>query len=103
MKSIKLKLFTLIAFSTIVLLAFTMVSVTPKKRKIPFVPPKGCVFRTVMGEESSEGSAVYKTPEKVLASVNNGLTWISTAQNENGGWGAGSHYQQSVMDPHAVE
>jgi len=101
MRSIKFELFAVAACSFIVLLAFSLRTVTPKKKKIAFVP-KGCVFRTVMGEESSAGASIFKTPEKVVASVTNGLKWISQAQNENGGWGAGSHYHQEVMDPHAV-
>ncbi|HJW30234.1 MAG TPA: hypothetical protein VJ508_13420, partial [Saprospiraceae bacterium] len=64
--------------------------------------PKGCVFRTLMGEESSDSSFRYKTPEKVMMSLQKGLNWISTAQNQDGGWGAGSHSRQDVMDPHAV-
>lgn len=64
--------------------------------------PKGCVFRTVMGEESSEDMAKYKTPEMVLTSLDRGLVWMSTAQNKDGGWGAGSHATQHIRDPHAV-
>ena len=63
---------------------------------------KGCVFLTVFGEESSAAQAVYKTPERVLASTEKGLQWIAKAQLANGGWGAGSHSRQNVMDPHAV-
>jgi hypothetical protein len=104
MKFWKLQLCTFIVLSAMALLAFTMKGVAPeRKKKIPFVPPKGCVFRTVMGEESSEGQSKYKTPEKVLAAVEHGLAWLKTAQNDNGGWGAGSHYRQEVMDAHAVE
>ncbi len=65
--------------------------------------PKGCVFRTVMGEESSDSSFVFKTPEKVRQSIEHGLDWIAQAQNNNGGWGAGSHSRQDVIDPHAVQ
>lgn len=64
--------------------------------------PKGCVFRTLMGEESSDSSFVYKTDEKVQATILHGLGWISRAQNPDGGWGAGSHARQDIMDPHAV-
>jgi hypothetical protein len=104
MKFWKLQLCTLIVLSSIVLLAFTLKSVAPeRKKRIPFVPPKGCVFRTVMGEESSEGESKFKTPEKVLAAVERGLAWLKTAQNPNGGWGSGSHYHQDVLDAHAVE
>src|ERR1041385_4040011 len=65
--------------------------------------PKGCVFRTLMGEESSMGDVTYKTPAKVAASIEKGLTWIVKAQHPSGGWGAGSHSRQDVMDPHAVQ
>ncbi|HEV8512182.1 MAG TPA: prenyltransferase/squalene oxidase repeat-containing protein [Cyclobacteriaceae bacterium] len=65
--------------------------------------PRGCVFLTLMGEESSAGSFAYKTPEKVVASIEKGLTWIVRAQHPSGGWGAGSHSRQDVMDPHVVQ
>jgi hypothetical protein len=71
-----------------------------KSHRRPY--PKGCVFRTVMGEESSESMAVYRTPELLATSLDRGLSWISQAQNKDGGWGAGSHARQDVFDPHAV-
>jgi hypothetical protein len=92
----------LIACGVIVLFAFTFRRAEVKKKRIPFVPPKGCVFRTVMGEESSENYAVYKTPELVQRAVNTGLSWILEAQHEDGGWGAGTHARQDILDPHAV-
>src|SRR5258706_9539706 len=64
--------------------------------------PRGCVFRTLMGEESSDGNFTYKTPEKVVASIEKGLTWIVKAQHPTGGWGAGSHSRQDVMDAQPV-
>jgi len=63
---------------------------------------QGCVFRTTMGEESSEGYAIYKTPENVEKSVKKGLAFLMQAQQKNGGWGAGLHSRQEVTDPHAV-
>lgn len=65
--------------------------------------PKGCVFRTVMGEENSSDYNQYKTPDKVQASLDRGLSWISRAQHQDGGWGAGSHARQDIRDPHAVQ
>ena len=104
MKTWKFSLLTLIAVGAILLFGFTFRNIkTPKKKAAPFVPPKGCVFRTVMGEESSELNSTHKTPEKVLVSIDRGLSWIATAQNKNGGWGAGSHSKQDIRDPHAVE
>jgi hypothetical protein len=55
-----------------------------------------------MGEETSDSNFIFKTPEKVLLSVNRGLSWMAKAQNMNGGWGAGNHSRQDVVDPHAV-
>lgn len=89
--------------ATVMLLAFTFRRADPVKKKIPFVPPKGCVFRTIMGEESSDNHFIYKTPEHVQRSVDRGLAWIVEAQNSNGGWGAGSHQRQNITDPHAVQ
>lgn len=104
MKTWKMSLIGMLVISAMILMAFSFRRMhSPVKKKIPFVPPKGCVFRTVMGEESSDSSFVYKTPEKVVRSVDRGLDWIVRAQNKNGGWGAGSHSRQDVMDPHAVE
>lgn len=64
--------------------------------------PKGCVFRTVMGEEPSDNMAIFNTPERVTSSLDRGLVWMAKAQNQNGGWGAGSHSRQDIIDPHAV-
>ncbi len=105
MKRWKIVVMALLAVSTVMLLSFTFRRADEKisKKKTGFVPPKGCVFRTVMGEESSDSSFVYKTPEKVLTSMTRGLAWIVEAQNANGGWGAGSHSRQDIRDPHAVQ
>jgi hypothetical protein len=99
----KIKLTVFVALSAVVLLAFTLRDSEPKRKKIPYVPAKGCVFRTVMGEESSADHSKYKTPESVMASVEKGLGWIGKAQNKNGGWGAGSHSRQDITNPHMVE
>lgn len=64
--------------------------------------PKGCVFRTVMGEERSDSSFRYKTPEQVERALTHGLDWLLEAQHANGGWGAGTHARQDVVDPHSV-
>jgi hypothetical protein len=103
MKTLRMSYLTvLVLTSTLILLAFSFRRAGILKKKAPFVPPKGCVFRTIMGEESSERFFVYKTPENVQRSVNRGLDWVVEAQNPNGGWGAGSHQHQNITDPHAV-
>ncbi|MEM6802328.1 MAG: hypothetical protein AAF696_13045 [Bacteroidota bacterium] len=67
------------------------------------IPEKGCTFQTIFGETSSEGKALYNIPENVQKAIQDGLTWIVKAQQENGGWGAGLHSRQEVKDPHAVK
>jgi len=100
MKTIKMYSVAALLVTALLLLAFA-----PKKEKRSATRsiPKGCVFRTVMGEESSDSSFVYKTPFTVFTSVERGLDWIAGAQNQNGGWGAGSHSRQDITDPHAVQ
>jgi hypothetical protein len=46
---------------------------------------------------------MYKTPEKVSRAVETGLEWVAKAQQNNGGWGAGTHSRQDITDPHAVQ
>lgn len=65
-------------------------------------PIDGCVFMTVMGEQSSKDFNAFMTNENVQLSVRDGLSWLSTAQLPSGGYGAGSHSAQHVRDPHAV-
>lgn len=85
------------------LAAFTLKETRSSTRSTLREIPKGCVFRTVMGEENSANDLLYNTPENARLSVNRGLTWLTKAQHENGGWGAGSHSRQHIMDPHAVQ
>lgn len=51
-----------------------------------------CVDLAAVNDEVRTGSPVEK-----------GLAWLVAAQNENGGWGAGSHSNQTLRDPHQVE
>ncbi len=63
---------------------------------------KGCTFKTLFGEESSDGFHIYKSPESVEKALQNGLDYLATAQQNDKGWGAGSHSYQHIMDAHAV-
>ncbi len=63
----------------------------------------GCVFLTVMGKENSDSDFVYNTPANVKTSIDNGLDWIAKAQQNNGGWGAGTNMRQDIIDPMAVK
>jgi hypothetical protein len=64
-----------------------------------------CVMKTIFGLEEmphAVDAGAIITSEKVDASVYRALSWLKNAQNKDGGWGAGSHYRQKEMDPHAV-
>jgi hypothetical protein len=100
MKNSKTLLLTAASVASILLFGFTIRTLQPKRHVATMDP--GCVFRTVMGEESSLDFAFYKTPEKVVASIDHGLAWVAKAQSNNGGWGAGTHANQHEMDPHSV-
>ena len=104
MKTWKVSVMAVVIIASIALLfSFTFRRAETVKKRIPFVPPKGCVFRTIMGEESSDRHFIYKTPENVQRAVDHGLDWIVEAQQEDGGWGAGNHYRQDLTNPHAVK
>ena len=59
---------------------------------------KPCIFKTVFGEQASDSGFVFKTSEKVQESINRALTWISRAQNQDGGWAAGQRFNESYED-----
>lgn len=63
---------------------------------------KGCAFKTIFGEESSEGYRSYKDEEQVERSVSSGLAYLVTVQQKDGGWGAGSHARQDLLNALAV-
>lgn len=73
---------------------------TPVKK--PTTEEKPCVFMSVMGEQSVENQSVNKTDAKVKLAIDKGEAWLGKAQNQDGGWGAGSHSNQGEMNPHAV-
>ncbi len=77
----------------------------PKKFTTYKSLPRGCVYRTIMGEEESGGggSIEYFTPEAAEKAVRGGISFVIRAQHPDGGWGSGSHHRQDVMDPHAVQ
>jgi hypothetical protein len=64
-----------------------------------------CIMKTIFGLDTSDEQnliSTFKTPEKVEAAIQKALEWTDKAQGNDGGWGSGSHYNQGVMDPHAV-
>jgi len=74
----------------------------PKEKIEEDEEEKPCVFMTVMGEQPSEGFGAAKRDAKIDDKIVQGELWLIKAQNKDGGWGAGSHSRQNVMDPHAV-
>lgn len=64
---------------------------------------KSCVFKTIFGEEAVDSNFMYKTPARVNASMEDALSWVSKAQQKNGGWGAGTHSRQDIYDPQSVK
>ncbi len=104
MKTWKIVAMAVLAVSCVLMLSFSFrKEAKPRHRTTYRSIPKGCVFRTLMGEESSDSSFRYKTDEKVMATIHRGLDWMAKAQDNNGGWGAGSHSRQDIVDPHAVQ
>lgn len=63
---------------------------------------KACVFKTFIGLESFDTAYVTYDRKQIEAAMRSGLTWLMQAQLNNGGWGAGSHNNQHIRDPHAV-
>lgn len=63
----------------------------------------GCVFKTVMGEDSMDNQMELPIPEQVAKAMERGLIWIRKAQHPDGGWGAGYHHLQNELDPHEVK
>ncbi len=66
------------------------------------VDPAKCVFKTSFEGVGLDKGFYYKIPGKMVAAMDKGLEWIEEAQQNDGGWGAGSHQRQDVTDPHGV-
>ncbi len=97
------------AGAVIVLASFKQHTVTPDApvSHCPVPPsvtedPPKCVFMTVYEGVGLDSSFVLRTPENVLLAEQRGLQWLVKAQAQDGGYGAGSHSRQDIMDPHAV-
>lgn len=73
----------------------------PANDKKPAGPAK-CVFKTAFEGEGITDNMIHPIPEKVVRSMDRGLDWMEKAQQNDGGWGAGSNTRQDVRDPHAV-
>lgn len=97
----KFRLLLLLPLAALGMVLYTLLMASKPQRTLQ--PEKGCVFMTVMGEESSKSYNRFRSDENIRLSVRDGLQWLSAAQLPNGGYGAGSHSAQHVRDPHAVK
>jgi len=64
-----------------------------------------CIMKTIFGLDTSKDGTdpnSFVPPPLVVAAITKGLDWMEKAQGNDGGWGSGSHYNQGLMDPHAV-
>ncbi|MBO9561678.1 MAG: hypothetical protein J7621_02855 [Niastella sp.] len=75
----------------------------PKQVIACATPEKACVFLTLTGLAPFDTSQVTVNSKLIDASLRSGLNWLMQAQQQNGGWGAGSHQYQNIRDPHAVQ
>ncbi len=87
--------------TTLVLFSFDTASTKVCCMKPDELRPKGCVFKTVFEGEGLDPNFTVKTPAQVVASQDKAYDWMIKAQNQDGGFAAGTHANQSVMDPHA--
>ena len=63
--------------------------------------PPGCVFKTVYEGEGLDPNFTVKTPAEVIGSQDKAYAWMMKAQNNDGGFAAGTHARQDLTDPHA--
>jgi hypothetical protein len=73
---------------------------TPAQTPAEGTPTESANDAKDVGTATEQVSTI--TPGRVPAFVTNGVKWLIAAQNNDGGWGGGSHAHQDVMDPHAV-
>ncbi len=98
------------ALGIIVMFTFSIRNVETQKTAVSCcINPtlnQACIMKTILGLDTA-GSSVslikFETSEKVEESVKKGLHWIADAQGNDGGWGAGTHSHQDIMNPHAVK
>jgi len=59
------------------------------------------LFLSVTASKSVEPT--LPSPSQSPPYVQNAVSWLAKAQFQNGGWGAGSHVRQDILDPKAVQ
>jgi len=103
MKTTKRPIRTAVVVFLLLVVVISFTPLTKQSHAANNTDAKGCVFLTLMGKEKSDSDFVFNTPAKVTTSIDSGLIWLAKAQQSNGGWGAGTHSRQDIMDPHAVK
>ena len=91
----------IVSASALVLFSFNTAATKACCMKPAGARPEGCVFKTVFEGEGLDPNFVMKTPAEVLTSEGRAYDWMAKAQNTDGGFAAGTHASQNVMDPHA--
>ena len=113
MKHIIGKRNTLLSVSALgIALLFTAASVNFKSKTgdgvVRCINPEAnqpCIMKTFFGLEEpdwSKNSDGNVSSSLVEASLKKGMEWIKDAQGNDGGWGAGTHARQDILDPHSV-
>lgn len=95
-------LLTVLAWKTNEELANRSFAFAPRTLASNTIEEKPCVFMSLMGEQSNDGYSHYNKSILHSEKLIQGEKWLLTAQNNDGGWGAGSHANQTEMNPHAV-
>jgi hypothetical protein len=103
----QLKKPVLYAIAPLALIAAAFISNGSKNKSTAYscaVPTESaCVMKTIFGLDGAAGDTNLFSPSpEVNKAVKLGSEWITGAQGNDGGWGAGSYYNQEIMDPHAV-
>ena len=65
-----------------------------------------CIMKTIFGLDAPANQFAFSSTldgSAVDISIKKGLAWIKTAQGTDGGWGAGTHARQDLLDPLAVQ
>ncbi|HYC27204.1 MAG TPA: hypothetical protein VEB42_00290, partial [Chitinophagaceae bacterium] len=88
--------------TAVLLVAFTEKTKQTSAPAACALPEKSCVFKTFLGLEPFDTAGIVHNSALIESSINRGLVWMAQAQDENGGWGAGTHQRQDIRDPHAV-
>ena len=88
--------------STLILFSFNTAPTHECCMKPAAERPPGCVFKTVFEGEGLDPNFTVKTPAEVLVSEGRAYDWMAKAQNQDGGFAAGTHAQQNITDPHAA-